>query len=229
MRARLTIFLFVLLSGMLGFNQPGLAIQVMPGSDWIRTNYTDDIVQHLPGKPHRLDEVSYPIVLYIYLGGSYAAQKLRYSYVSEYPDGISIPTYIGYMVIDEDFKFKFVDKSNGYAPSLAKWTDALNAMPADHLYYFEGDTFWVPRWSWNGVQAIINKLFTRYSAMAVHGTHGIEPMDDFVPQYEEEAREVVTKDSDKSLYGSEGLHPGRVNYPENVKIHRYIELVPRHE
>lgn len=243
------IFLFVLLAGMLGFSQPCSALHIMPGgSDWARTNYNDEIVQHLPGEPHPILEVSYPIVLYIYIGGAYATRILQYSWANEeYPNGISIPKYVGYMVVEEDFKVKFVDKSNGLIPALAEWPDILNAMPADHLYYFENDTFWVPRWSWNGVQAIINQLYERYSVMAVHATHGLEPMDDFVPEYEQVTStavdpyaykydtswvpgyEIITKDSDRSKYHYEGLHPGRVNYPENVKIHRYLELVPRYE
>lgn len=71
--------------------------------------------------------VKFPIVFYMFsiMDGFEFAKKMEGT-EKLYPDGIPLPLYVGYVVIDENYHYTFVDKTRGIAGHLSDIAEELN-------------------------------------------------------------------------------------------------------
>lgn len=154
-----------------------------------------------PGAPHDSKD-SYPYVFYLIGGEEYIKENIFIADMlrPKYPEGITIPIYLGYLILHNDFRVEYVSASKEFViPSMIKRRlDEYNNLPPDAIYtttirneYFvewshtvDPRNAWLPRWSWNAALCIVDEIIWLNHIDAVYWSQD-KPDENFAPRFKQ--------------------------------------------
>lgn len=157
-------------------------------------------------------EAAYQLEHESWVAETFKAHKKTFKpyYAKFYENGLKLPRYLGYMVVEKDLTVRFVEKGRP-DKDLQAVMDYCNNLPPKAWFAGVYDLT-VPRWSWDGVWRIAKKLQVVTSS-TLYITAGVPPDDDYVPEFSKSA--TISKQGlleypynpDKSAFDSTILNP----------------------
>ena len=101
----------------------------------------------------------------------------------QYADGVPVPQYEGYIVVDESFRITVYNRFPNKA--IEQWADKMNAISKDDKEV--AIRLRAPRWSWNGVACAIQQLTGGPAVYAVAYSMGQQADPEYRPQVKQTA------------------------------------------
>ncbi len=95
-----------------------------------------------------------------------------------FANGVTLPLYMGYLVLEGDFALRYVDKC-GWDPGIAQFVDEYNAIEKGGNYY-ASEIEWVPRWSEYGAMVGKELIFSGFNICKAYRTIDKPPRDDMI-------------------------------------------------
>lgn len=152
-----------------------------------------------PGSPYTLFQrlSALPYAFYLFGDESYAkALATRQPELRErYPNGLTVPMYLGYMVIHNDYRVEYTNASPDFGMPAEEELAAYNSLPPDAMYKVseiramhndsnflwivesDPENFHLPRWSWNAAMCIMDEMLTKYRIHNVFWSRGLKDKD----------------------------------------------------